>query len=277
MTLKVKMLLLLLLCCNTLIRSQTVTANMITALPGDNFTYDGEITPHYGIYWTGDSWRPGAYTAWISSYGGIKFFTSEERKFSIQDIIEASTPFVINPANAEKNYIKFKNNGTDIGIVGSNGSIYGNSATDFGIYVYGYNNLDFSTNGTRRMTITGSGNIGIGTPSPDEKLSVNGKIRAKEVKVEATGWPDYVFAPSYKLMPLQEVEKFVQVNNHLPGVPPAKQVEKEGLELASNQMMLLKKIEELTLYIIEQEKVNDQQAAEIRALQRQLKKTILKN
>lgn len=127
------------------------------------------------------------------------------------------------------------------------------------------------------MTITGSGNIGIGTPSPDEKLSVNGKIRAKEVKVEATGWPDYVFAPSYKLMPLQEVEKFVQVNNHLPGVPPAKQVEKEGLELASNQMMLLKKIEELTLYIIEQEKVNDQQAAEIRALQRQLKKTILKN
>lgn len=69
--------------------------------------------------------------------------------------------------------------------------------------------------------------------------------------MEAVGWPDFVFAPLYKLMPLQEIEKFVQVNSHLPGMPSAKQVEKEGLEVGSNQMILFKEMKELTLYIIE--------------------------
>ena len=99
-----------------------------------------------------------------------------------------------------------------------------------------------------------SGNIGIGTTSPTEKLAVNGTILAKRVKVTVTGWPDYVFDSAYQLPSLQSVEQYVQQNKHLPDVPAAAVVEKNGADLGSNQAILLKKVEELTLYIIEQNK-----------------------
>jgi len=101
---------------------------------------------------------------------------------------------------------------------------------------------------------TFNGNIGIGTSTPNEKLTVNGKIRAKEIKVETANWPDYVFKSSYPLMPLTKVESFIKEHGHLPEVPSVKEVEKDGIEVGANQAILLKKIEELTLYIIEQDK-----------------------
>ncbi|MGN7787307.1 hypothetical protein ACTJIJ_22425 [Niabella sp. 22666] len=101
------------------------------------------------------------------------------------------------------------------------------------------------------------GYVGIGTAVPKEKLSVNGKIRAQEIKVEAdngTNWPDYVFDPSYQLPALPELEKFIRDHRHLPGIPSAKQVKENGIALGENQAALLKKIEEQALYIIQQEK-----------------------
>ncbi|MBL0736407.1 hypothetical protein JI750_05890 [Flavobacterium sp. GN10] len=110
---------------------------------------------------------------------------------------------------------------------------------------------------TDALFIKGSNaNVGIGTKTPDSKLTVAGNIHAQEVKVSINAGivPDYVFANDYKLKSLNEVEQYIKQNNHLPEIPSAQEVEKNGLMLAEMNMNLLKKIEEMTLYIIEQNK-----------------------
>ncbi|MNQ47938.1 hypothetical protein D3C85_617970 [compost metagenome] len=100
-----------------------------------------------------------------------------------------------------------------------------------------------------------AGDVGIGTENPDAKLAVNGIIHSKEVKVDLNvPAPDYVFANDYKLRSLQEVENYVKQNSHLPEIPSAKEFGKNGIQLAEMNMALLKKVEELTLYIIQIEK-----------------------
>ncbi|WP_286863365.1 MULTISPECIES: hypothetical protein [Sphingobacterium] len=99
-----------------------------------------------------------------------------------------------------------------------------------------------------------AGNVGVGTDVPKEKLSVNGKIRAHEIKVETANWPDYVFNSEYRLPSLSETETFIRKNGHLPDVPKAAEVENDGIQLGEMNKILLKKIEELTLHVIQQEK-----------------------
>jgi len=96
-----------------------------------------------------------------------------------------------------------------------------------------------------------AGNIGIGTRIPNEKLEVNGKIRAKEIKVEANNWPDYVFKTDYNLRSLAETERFINEHGHLPDVPKAGEVETDGVSLGEMNKILLKKIEEMTLQLIQ--------------------------
>jgi hypothetical protein len=132
-----------------------------------------------------------------------------------------------------------------------------------------YTNHPFSfiTNKVSRMTITNDGRVGIGVSAPpsDFKLAVAGKVIADELKVKphASGWPDYVFKPQYQLMPLSQVEDFIKEKGHLPEVPRAEEVAKEGVELGTNQALLLKKIEELTLHLIQMEKRLNEQDKEI--------------
>lgn len=111
-----------------------------------------------------------------------------------------------------------------------------------------------------------NGKIGIGTKTPDELLTVKGVIHSQEVKVDLDGAvaPDYVFEkyytgfsrymPEYNLLSLEELEMFLKKNHHLPKVPSAEKMEEEGISLKKMNLLLLEKIEELTLYTIQQQK-----------------------
>lgn len=123
-----------------------------------------------------------------------------------------------------------------------------------GDLVYRSGAYDFLT-GSERFRITENGNVGIGTSDPKGyKLAVNGNIRAKEIKVEAYPWPDYVFTKEYQLPTLQETEKYIKDKGHLLGIPSAAEVEAKGINLGEMNAKLLQKIEELTLHLIEQNK-----------------------
>jgi hypothetical protein len=98
------------------------------------------------------------------------------------------------------------------------------------------------------------GSLGIGTTNPDQKLTVKGKIHAEEVIIDLAVPADYVFKPNYKLLPLSQVEKFVKMNSHLPEIPSAYEITKNGMNMGEMQNKLLQKVEELTLYAIQQDK-----------------------
>ena len=102
------------------------------------------------------------------------------------------------------------------------------------------------------ISMQSNGRVGIGTNTPRENLEVAGAIRAAEVKVLVQSAPDFVFEPDYELRPLREVEAFIKENKHLPDIPSGARMEAEGVGLAETNMLLLKKIEELTLYMIGQ-------------------------
>ncbi|MDN3604927.1 hypothetical protein ACFOUP_08670 [Belliella kenyensis] len=99
------------------------------------------------------------------------------------------------------------------------------------------------------------GNVGIGTANPTHRLEVNGTIRAKEVKLEATNWPDYVFEKDYELMPLDAVKSFIDQKGHLPGLKSAKEYEQNGVNMLELNQKLLEKVEELMLHTINQQQL----------------------
>jgi hypothetical protein len=116
--------------------------------------------------------------------------------------------------------------------------------------------LHFFTNAQwAQMTLLPNGSVGIGTTNPDPyyKLSVNGFVRAKEIRVN-TDWADYVFENDYSLKPLAEVETFIQQYKHLPGIKDAATLQKEGVDISAMQTKMMEKIEELTLYLIQANK-----------------------
>jgi Phage T4 tail fibre len=121
-----------------------------------------------------------------------------------------------------------------------------------------YTSQSGSTNwNSPKMYLRYDGNLGLGTTNPTQKLTVKGTVYSTEVKVDVnagTG-PDYVFEPSYQLPSLTEIENYIKANKHLPEVPSAKEMEANGINLSEMNMLLLKKVEELTLYAIEQSKI----------------------
>jgi len=130
---------------------------------------------------------------------------------------------------------------------------------------------------TERMVVLNSGNVGIGTNAPTERLDVNGNLRVRGSVVygaPAVPVPDYVFERDFRLMPLSELEQYVAREKHLPDIPNASEIQANGVNLGEFQMKLLQKVEELTLHTIEQAKVIESQGKEIEAL-KQLVKQVL--
>ncbi|CAM4113311.1 hypothetical protein SAMN06265348_103291 [Pedobacter westerhofensis] len=122
------------------------------------------------------------------------------------------------------------------------------------------------------------GSVGIGTYTPDEVLTVNGKIHAKEVRIDnIVPAPDYVFKNDYRLLSLAETENYIRMNSHLPEVPSAHEMELKGVNVNEMQMLLLKKVEELTLHLIKKDHElklekdrNDKQEMKISAQNRKI-------
>ncbi len=123
---------------------------------------------------------------------------------------------------------------------------------------------DIQVNGN----VTGKFRIGNTSPTASSphynyKLSVDGKAIFKEAVVTLDNWADFVFDKEYKLKPLNEVEDFIQKNNHLPDVPSEKEILENGVNVGEMDAILLQKIEELTLYMIELNKENNTLKQEI--------------
>ncbi len=143
-----------------------------------------------------------------------------------------------------------------------------------GPVLYGYTAGALGTKqaGSQKIALywNSSGNVGIGTTltgatyDPNYKLAVNGAVRAKRFVVE-TNWSDFVFEKNYKLLPLEKVEEYIKQNGHLPEMPCAKEVETNGGDLGNLVKLQMQKIEELTLYAIEQNKKIEELSQQIKS------------
>ena len=182
------------------------------------------------------------------------------------------TPIILNPLGGNVQIGSSSNLNTKLSfpnLLGSKVSLWSNSPTaEFGLgiqpgtlqfYTAGADRMAFGWGTSSAMTETMifypfTGQLGIGTYNQGSyKLAVNGSIHSTEVVVE-TGWADYVFEPNYKLKPLSELETYIRLHKHLPNILPAKEIESNGLKLGDMQKRIMEKVEELTLYIIEQDK-----------------------
>jgi len=150
-----------------------------------------------------------------------------------------------------------------LGVAGSNGSFWnsGNGGAYFAtLGTTTATALTLATNNAGRMTIDSSGNVGVGTASPNYRLDVNGSVHANSFITPANTYADFVFKPDYKLEPLSQVEATIKQDGHLSGIPSEEEAKVHGIDLAQMQVKLLQKIEELTLYQIEQQKLLEDQS-----------------
>lgn len=120
------------------------------------------------------------------------------------------------------------------------------------------------------ILIKSDGKVGINTSTPDESLTVRGKIHTAEVKVDTDSdvYPDYVFEENYQLRSLNDLAGFIKQNKHLPEIPTAKDAKENGIFLKEMNLLLLKKIEELTLYQIESNKQIESLKKEVEQLKK---------
>ncbi|WP_286863332.1 MULTISPECIES: hypothetical protein [Sphingobacterium] len=205
----------------------------------------------------------------VYTSGGINFTIDHNpgtKGFRIRAIntLGISTPLLVDvkirSINFNTNYTSSLTTGTETNAIGLLPMTY-----DWSLIV---GNTATANPGILAIKAAPNGNVGIGTANPQDKLSVNGKIRAHEIRVttNAADWPDYVFEENHPLMPLEELESFVKNNKHLPSIVPAKTAAENGVALGELNRQLLQKIEEMTLYLIQQNKEIKQLKEDVIAL-----------
>ncbi|MEM6271718.1 MAG: hypothetical protein AAF998_19935, partial [Bacteroidota bacterium] len=165
---------------------------------------------------------------------------------NLQDQLTVAGAGRFTSPNAADNFVRIRHNGSDAVIEHATATTNSN-ATNRLLINPGGNRTDFGGD------VIVDAHLGLGTADfvdggngKDYRLSVDGRIRAREVKVYS-GWADHVFAPGYELMPLSELALYIAERGHLPGVPSAAEVSANGVDVGETQALLLEKIEELTL------------------------------
>ncbi|MFK8105427.1 MAG: hypothetical protein AB8G15_23140 [Saprospiraceae bacterium] len=136
------------------------------------------------------------------------------------------------------------------------------------------NYTSFRINNSEKFRINKNGQLLIGTTTAPSsyKLAIKGQMIAEGMRIRTySNWADYVFEENYPLLSLEELEAQIKIQKHLPGIPSAKEVATEGIDVGEMQAKLLEKVEELTLYLIEQNKLIQQQQVQIDALKQQVK------
>lgn len=134
--------------------------------------------------------------------------------------------------------------------------------TDIKVPGYGSNNAI--------IRMSQYGNVGIGTANPTSKLTVAGNINSREIKVSVDAGADFVFDNNYNLPSLDFVNKYIKENKHLPEIASADEMKKDGINLSEMNIKLLQKIEEMTLYMIQQNKSIEELKQEIKNIKSQL-------
>ncbi|MGA2296900.1 MAG: hypothetical protein ABSG15_05045 [FCB group bacterium] len=159
-------------------------------------------------------------------------------------------------------------------------TLYGNYLEDPSRFLgtTGPQDLVIKTNGTEQMRITAAGNIGIGTglDIPTSKLDINGDVKingtmySTEIFVKPSNeyWPDEIFTKGYKLKSIKEIKSYIDKNGHLPDIPNKDEIKLNGLNISEMQKQLLRKIEELTLYIIDLKRENQEIKNELKNLKK---------
>ena len=153
--------------------------------------------------------------------------------------------------------LKILANSTDLD--GAAITLAGNSDNKGSIKLYSRGTegrIEFHNQNRQIMSVRANNNVYIGDPDNSSNLYVNGEVNASLVRVAAPTWWDEVFAPDYKPLSLYELELYIKTNSHLPDIPSEKQVKEDGIDVAELNALLLKKIEELTLYVIDLKKEN---------------------
>lgn len=160
---------------------------------------------------------------------------------------------IYKPDDAGKGWLAFSQGN------GTNTYRMGQASWNVGVAMY-LGGADPTNPGTLVQKWDQNGRVGIGTSNTSDanyKLFVETGIRTRKITVDLSNWPDYVFHPGYTLPSLPSVAAYIKANHHLPDMPSADSVAKNGVDLGSNQAQLLKKIEELTLYVIQQQQQID--------------------
>lgn len=271
---------------------------------GDAFSFMGNTVSHYGLGWYNEPPTPAPF-AYFSGYAGLRFFTEgQSRMFldkngnlglgtsnnlsrlHITGGDESITLGDYNSPNITKgiyfpgfrdvipNYFGASIESTPDWICcgGFPAATGYPGIRNMGLNFNVHGNVDVADSKLTAMAINSNGNIGIGTVSPREKLSVNGNIRSREIKVEMENWPDYVFEEGYDVGTLEGLESYIKTNKHLPEMPSAKEIEANGLGVGEMIKLQQKKIEELTLHLIEKDKQLNAQGGQVRKLEEKLAK-----